>query len=120
MIHRFLQRFDAAIVHVRRGDRDVAQGGRLELADVLLLVAEFVKAQVRRRVGKLPRQIVEAGIVKLDFGEALVQVIDRTGQVEAAVAVKTLQALAEEQRFAALCRFGNGVAIVAVLVSVIR
>ena len=60
------ERRRAAVVHVRRGDRDVAQRRRLELADVFGLLGDFVDAGIGRRIRQGAGEVVETGVVKLD------------------------------------------------------
>ena len=55
VIDHFFERRQAAVVHVGRGERDVSQRGRAELADVLGPLRAFKESAIRRRVRAIRR-----------------------------------------------------------------
>ena len=107
-------------MHVRRGQRHVAQRGRAELAHVIGVARQLADTDVVGRIRAAAIQVVQPGVVKALFGQRQFLVADVVGEGEAAMAVVTLHLFAKEQRFAALGRCADGVFLTAVLVAVIR
>ena len=73
------ERLQAAVVHVGRGERDLAQRRRLELGLVALVLrhVEAAEVLVRLRVG-VPR---DAGVVQLLVGEQRLEVAERAARL---------------------------------------
>src|SRR5215813_915139 len=66
VIQHAVERRDAAVVHVGRGQRNVAQSRRPELADVGRLPGHVVQSRVLSGIRQWSGQVVEPGIV--EFG----------------------------------------------------
>ena len=106
-------------MHVRRGQCDVAQARRAELAHVVVTPGEFGDPAMSRRVGPLAVFVVEAGVVKTFFGKGEFAVLDVIGEVETGVAVVAFHLFAKEERFAALGCRADGIFILAVFVTIV-
>src|SRR5258707_11086731 len=63
VIEHLFERGDAAIVHVRRGDRDVAHGGRLELAGIAWIQRGVMHGPVAEREAAVAAEAARAGVV---------------------------------------------------------
>ena len=101
-LQHFLQRRDAAVMHVGAGDFHIAQAGRAELAHVLEELGQFVDAPVGLGEGAGAADVVEARVVERGLDDAAARVHDLVVEVEAAVAVEAFGLFAEEQVHAAL------------------
>src|SRR5450432_1827105 len=103
------QRRDAAVVHVRCGQRDVAQRRRLELAGIGGALRLRVYSKVRNWIRELPGQIIQTRVMELDRNVPATHKIDGVAEVETAMAAKTRgpAVVQEEQDFAPLGGLGN-------------
>ena len=59
------ERRDAAVVHVGRGDRDIAERRRFELSDIRRLARDFEEPGIGGRIRERTRKVVQAGVVEL-------------------------------------------------------
>ena len=86
VIEHRLERRESAVVHIRRGDLDVAQRRRLEAPDVLRLERDVTDAAIGAR-----GVLVESGVDRLGHHE-----------VRVLIGKMTERAVAQEQRLAAI------------------
>jgi len=82
---------DAAIVHVRSCDCDVAQGRGLEAAHIERIARDFDHAGVWLWISALAVEVVEARVAKWRIKEWYVRVVDVVARIEADVTVKALE-----------------------------
>ena len=82
---------DAAIVHVRSCDCDVAQGRGHEAAHIERIARDFDHAGVWLWISALAVEVVEARVAKWRIKEWLARVVDVVAQIEADVTVKALE-----------------------------
>ena len=93
MIDHGLERRRAAVVEVRRRQRDVAQGRRAEAAHVARIVRDLDQAGVGRGICADPVDVVEPGVEELDLAAVRHRsVVVRRREVEAAVTLPAAEA----------------------------
>src|ERR1700722_20107718 len=120
VIENAIQCRDAAVVHVGRGDSDVAECGSFELSYIGGDLCVLVRTGVTRRVREHARDIVKTRIVKLDLSSYIVFRNRRVAEIETAVAAEARKVLVEEQYLSALGGIGHGAVVAAVVIAVVR
>jgi hypothetical protein len=101
VIEHFVQRRDAAVVHVRCGDGDIAKRRCLEPSDVSGGSRGFVEARAARRITQRAGDVVETDIVKLRAAAFAPSFeVDLARKREPSVAAEAGERLAHIQRLA--------------------
>lgn len=111
MVDHFFESGDGAIVHVGRGQFDVAQGGGAEPPHVGRPLSELPQTPVVQGIVARATDVVEAVVVEFRLGDRRPRMVHRLAEVEATVAVKALHPFGEEQFLAASCRRAHRIAI---------
>jgi hypothetical protein len=101
VIQHFVKGSNAAVVHVRRSHVNVPQRWHTELTGVGFTTCVFKEPRVRCGIRRVPRNVVETGIVIFQFGRLLPYEVFRIGKIQAGMTVKALKFLANEKLFAA-------------------
>src|ERR1019366_6022547 len=84
VVYHFAQRGNAAVVHVRRRERNIAQRRRLELAHVGRVLRMQVKSGIGQGKREPPGHIVQAGIMKRRWRARLAHPVHRIAEIETA------------------------------------
>ena len=107
MINDFVQRSDAAVMHVRSCHRDISERRRPKLAHIASLAGDVDQARIVRRVGARVAEVVQPRVVVAEALYPRIAVRRAVGEIKAAVAMKALEAFREEQHFAPLGRLAD-------------
>ena len=111
MIYHIAQCRDAPIVHIGCCDGHITQRRSLEPPDVGGILRKFVNARVVAGVREFSLDVVQAIVVKLDFGETFVEVINRSREIESAVTMEAFRSLRIEKGFTTFSGGTNGFGI---------
>ncbi len=119
MIEHSFQRRNTAVVHVRRGQRDIPQCWRLEFSYIGGFFCVLKDSGVDRGIGQQACKIVESGIVKFDWPRGVPLRNGSVGEGESTVAAKAGEMLVEEQNLTSLDGVGNRVVVAAIVIAII-
>src|ERR1700689_847082 len=104
MIQHRVKRRQTSVVHVRRRECHIAQGGNLELAHVGGAMRDLNQPAIVRRVSTVPVEIVKARIGEQRRRERMAVVDNRSSEVDPRVALTTADSRRIKKRHAALGR----------------
>src|ERR1700749_182498 len=102
MIDHLTQRRNAAVMHIRRGQRNIAQGRHAEFPHVSLAMSHFEQPEIAPRIAAAPIHAVEPSVREDGLYLFVPIESDWTIKVDAGVALTAADAIRVEKRHAAL------------------